>query len=250
MLFVRNLLASRHVGLAATCCIGVAVCAGFLPVAHADDLFEEVHVYHQEIDDPDWETTYQTTFDFAGFDTQGGERQFLGYEAEMTLGLDYHVDVADNPTADWVGAEASMSVAWLAELWGETLFPDEMGFDELVHSPGFGVVFGPFMQGDSLDMLDGSVTQWRTITSGEIMALLTTSPSFTVDSTFTFGPLDVQPVPEWMWPEGETVLFEPDLLQIDPLQIHLDLTVTYFYTPEPGTLGLLGLGALTLLRRR
>jgi hypothetical protein len=216
------------------------------PLARAD-LYEEVHVFHKEVVSPTWGTVYEESLDVPRFDTLGGSRQLLGYRAEYALYLDYTVIVHDNLLPYSTGSEGTWAQSWRgSDGDGYVLFPATRNPPEIACGRAIGIVVDPLAAGWTGDVSGEGLEYEETIAEPARLDILTGSGILEVDSELTLSAIDYHAVP----PEEEPIPWNPDLLEIVPQRLYLDMTLTYVYVPEPGMSSLMVLGGLFVLRRR
>ena len=221
----------------------LAVAAAATAVSGASaDMLQEVHTYNRVVDNPAWDSTLPGTLDVTLFDTQGGSRQLVGYIARVGLDMVYTLDVHDNLTANWVGAEKTWSVTW-----SQTLFLQQPGWNgTLVANGGVGVMCAPFSLGFTETGGSGHQVQ-EAVSNANVLDMLTGTGTLSLPYDLTVSPLHVGPIEDPMHP-----VFDPDILDVSLDSVEWSMRLVYYYQeiPEPAAISLLGLAGALLLRRR
>ena len=251
-----DLMMRRHVTTWAAA-VALVLFAAVVPLASqtlADDFFQETHVFNLGVDTPAFDSVFEYNFDLPLFNTAGGTREIIGFQVDYFLYSDYTYAMNPNPTGYWHGCDLSWEQTWTSTLDGQQWFPLDQSSGYLDATTGVGAVVAPFFEGSDPFEVDGAgIGHWEVHADANLLELLTGDGVATVVCTHTLSELmAIIPGDRW-WPAHvppNERIFDPDLIDLTLDHIGMDVTVTYFWTPEPGSLALLLCGALPLLRRR
>lgn len=220
----------------------------------AADFLTEVHVINLGNNNPTPASVFQYNFDLPLFDTAGGTRELIGFRVDYRLYSDYTYTVNANPTADWHGCSISWQHNWSSTLNGEQWFPLDQPSGYLNAGSGLGAVRGPFSAAEPpYQGFGAGIGHSEAYDDPALLATLTGAGIVSVECTHSLTDLVVAPPPERQWPAQAPLnqrVFDPDLVDVTVDRIGIDITLSYYWTPEPTSLVLLGLGAVALLRRR
>jgi hypothetical protein len=208
---------------------------------------EEIHDFHFRADNPVPGTTYQYSVDVPLFDTQGGARTLTSFRVDYMILSYYRYDINANPDSRYHGCEVSWHQDWTSKLNGATYLPMDQPNGMLDAGNSVGEISAPYTPSWTGFSVPGSGTG-HTEREGapELLARMMGTGTATIQCTDALSPITVAPPDAHHAPPG--MVFDPGLLTVYLDAISVDVTLTYYYTPEPGSLSLLGL--LTLLLRR
>jgi hypothetical protein len=227
----------------------------FVPPAAADTL-EQTYAFSFNFDDPAFESVFQYTMDLPLFDAAGGAREMVGLRVDYALSWDYTYTVNPNLTSEWHGCNLSWTQVWSSTLDGDPWFPLDQSSGYFSGTGGVGAVCGPLFAGDGpIEVVGMGVEHPEVQTNPTVLARLTGVGTAAVQCTHTLSALTVATPDDRRWPPyvpQDQRIFDPNLIDLTMDRIGMDVTVTYYWNPVPEPTGfvLLGLGAVTLLRRR
>ncbi|MBN1514196.1 MAG: PEP-CTERM sorting domain-containing protein [Phycisphaerae bacterium] len=237
-----------------SCVVLLSAAVLFASPAGADEWLEETHVFNFGFDAPAFDSTFEYNLDLPQFDTAGGTREIIGFRVDYSMYSDYTYTTNPNPTEQWHGCDLSWQQGWSTTLDGEQWFPLDQSSGRLDLTTGLGSVVGPFFPGTDPFSVEGAGMEHSEYhTDAELLARLTGDGIASIECTHALLALTVATPSARQWPAyvpQDQRIFDPELIDLTLDRIGMDVTVTYYWTPEPTSLALLGLGAVALLRRR
>lgn len=244
---------THHLAKAWTAALVLFAAAGPLVTpAGAVGWYEDTRTYSLDIDNPTMDSIYEYSFDLHLFNDHGGTRQLLAYDLVYFLNADFTYSTNPNPTVHYVGCEVSWSHTWTSTLDGQPWFPFYGGSSGAGHSCA--AVVGPFHEGsDPWSTTAAGVETYDFGNDPTLLGRLTGDGIATVECTHTISAFAFAPAPARLWPSWVPVeerIYDPNLINYTVDRVGMNLTLTYYWIPEPGTLALLLCGAVCLLRRR
>lgn len=237
-----------------SCLVLLSAAVLLAPPAAADEWLEETHVFNFGFDTPAFSSTFEYNLNLPQFDTAGGAREFIGFRVDYSMYSDYTYTTNPNPTEQWHGCDLSWRQVWSTTLDGEPWFPLDQSSGHFDLTNGVGSVVGPLFPGTDPWSVEGAgIEHSEAHADAELLSRLTGDGIVTVDCTHTLSGLTITTPSDRQWPPyvpPDQRIFDPELIDLTLDRIGMDVTVTYYWTPEPTSLALLGLGAVALLRRR
>jgi hypothetical protein len=225
--------------------------------ALADTWLNEVHAFEFDFANPVPGSIFEYNIDLPLFNTNGGARNFVAFRVDYNISWDYTYTVSPNPTQQWHGCDVSWRQVWSSTLDGQPWFPLDQSPDHryLDASGGVGAICGPAFAGNGPIDVDGMGIGHNNDahTDAALLSRLTGDGIATVECTQTLSALTFAAPDARRWPPyvpQDQRIFDPDMIDVTMDRIGMDVTVTYYWTPEPGTLALLFCGAPALRRRR
>ena len=216
--------------------------------ALATEILSEEHLFDSKVYSPRWDSVNDYTLDLPQFDTAGGTRTLIGYDVNCYLDALYTYSIAANPTADVVGCETHWDMTWHANLNGALWFPLDQPSGNLTLGQGRGEIRAPYSAAEPpVQSFGGGVEITRSFDDPALLAQLTGTGTATLACTYTLSNRAVFEPTRW---PGAPGVFNPNLIDLAMDELLARVTVTYYWTPEPNSLLLMGLGVLTFLHRR
>ncbi len=219
--------------------------------AGADEWLEETHVFNLGVDAPAFDSTFEYNLDLPQFDTAGGARELVAYRVDHYLYSNYTYSVDPNPTELWHGADLSWRQTWSSTLDSEPWYPMNQSSGYVDARAGVGAICAPGFAGAEPFETQSGIAGYESHADADMLARLSGTGTATMACTHTLSALTIAEPARWPGnvPPNQRV-FDPDMIDLTLDRIGMDVTVTYYWTPEPTSLALLGLGAVALLRRR
>jgi hypothetical protein len=226
--------------------------AGFgvltLFVQPAAATLQEVHEFDFLMQNPVPGTTYEYSFEMPLFDTQGGARTLISFHMDYLLYSNYRYDINANQDSRYHACEVSWQQNWTSTRNGATWFPLDTGY--LDARNGVGEISAPYTPGlTGFQVLGAGIGHSENQGPPDLLASMTGTGTATIHCTDVLSTMSIGMPDLHHLPPGVQVVFDPNLLTVMLDGIGMNVTLTYYYPPEPASLSLLGLLAL-LLRRR
>ena len=183
------------------------------------------------------------------FDTAGGTRTLAGLHVDYHLYSNFTWTMHDNLTPDWHGCEYNWTQTWRSTRDGAPFLPLQQPSGSIPTGAGIGGWIAPYNLGFGPNQGNGGGGGPETSVDAALLATVTGSGTVPVLCTQSLSAMTVSPPHRWP-PEAplNQRVFDPNQIDVHVDSVVMDLTLTYYWTPEPGSLSLLGL--LTLLLRR